>query len=251
MKKGIIIVFFILLITASILLVSANEIKDCRNDCINEKKINNGNCSSTYLSCKDSCNKTRVCLNTCYKEKANCLKIVNSNFVKCSKKCAYIGKNITCLNGKYKAGEVFLDKCQICECQYNSRVSCKKTDFCNFNEVLNDKNICESNNGLYQPLCNGPYFDIVCSGDNYCLCDGNNDYSCPENYYCLHNFSLSLTRRGYTIIGWKTLLGVQLGDIGICVKKPQLESCGNGICENILNENKEAETNLNCPEDCF
>jgi len=191
-----------------------------------------------------------VCLNKCNKEKINCLKLVNSDYSKCSKKCAYLGKNITCLGGKYNAGDVFLDSCQICECGYNSRVSCKKTDFCNFNEFLNDSSKCESNNGLFQQLCNGPYFDIVCSHDNYCLCSGFDNYSCPENYYCLHNFSLSLTRRGYTIAGWKTLLGVQLGDIGICVKKQQIDSCGNGVCENIVKPGKEAETFLNCPEDC-
>lgn len=231
-------------------MISANEIKDCKNECINEKKAGSLNCSSSFLSCKEDCTKNRTCSNNCHKEKTNCLKTVNSDYSKCSKKCINIGKNITCLNGKYKTGDVFLDKCQECVCGYNARVSCKKTDFCNFNEVLNDKNICETNNGLYQPLCNGPYFDIVCSQANFCLCNGLNNYTCPENYYCLHDFSLSLTRRGYTIAGWKTLLGFQLGDIGICVKKPILTSCGNGICENIVLSEKEAETSINCPEDC-
>lgn len=241
---------FILSVIVSIILISANEIRDCKTVCVSDKKLDKDNCSSLYSSCKDNCNKERLCMNSCVKEKTTCLKQASSNFLKCSKKCMYIGKNITCLNGKYNAGETFLEGCRVCECQYNSRVSCKKTDFCNFNEVLNDKTVCETNNGLYQQLCNGPYFDIVCSQSNFCLCDGNNNYSCPKNYYCLHDFSLSLTRRGYTIAGWKTLLGVQLGNIGICAKKPELLNCGNGICENILKENKEAETILNCPEDC-
>jgi hypothetical protein len=250
MKKGIIITGFILLIVLNVLLVSADEIKNCRNECTNEKKVNTLNCSLTYLSCKDSCNGNRASLNICSKEKTSCIKTVNSEFPKCSKKCSYLGKNINCLNGRYSAGDVFLDKCQECVCQYNSRVSCKKTDFCNFNDVLNDSKICSSNNGLYQQLCNGPYFDIVCSKSNFCLCDGNNLYTCPENYYCLHDFNPSLTRRGYTISGWKTLLGVNLGNIGICVKKPELELCGNGICDNVLITGKEAETKLNCPVDC-
>ena len=44
-------------ITASIFLVKASEIKDCRNDCTNEKKVNSENCSFAYLFCKEDCNK--------------------------------------------------------------------------------------------------------------------------------------------------------------------------------------------------
>ena len=250
MKKKIIAAVFVLLITISIVLVSASESNNCRKECTINQKLGNDNCSSNYKSCKDDCAKDRACIRLCSDEKKSCTKEVSSDFKDCSIKCKYIGKNITCLSGKYNAGEVFLEGCQICECQYNSRVSCKKTDFCNFNEVLSDQNKCESNSGLFQPLCNGPYFDIVCSQANFCLCDGNNNYTCPENYYCLHDFSLSLTRRGYTISGWKTLLGFNIGNIGVCVKQPVLDNCGNGICENIVISEKEAETILNCPTDC-
>jgi len=253
MKRNIIYIVIALIFFSSIISISAlntGEIKTCKADCNSNKLTIVENCSNIYLLCKNNCNKNRGCMNNCSNIQKVCIASVNTYFSKCSKKCAYVGKNITCNNGKYNAGDVFLDKCQICECGYNSKVSCKKTDFCNFNDILNDRNTCQSSNGLFQQLCNGPYFDIVCSKDSFCLCNGVNDYNCPNNYYCLHNFSLSLTRRGYTIAGWKTLLGVHLGDIGICVKKPQLESCGNGICDNLILPGKEAETSLNCPEDC-
>lgn len=252
MKKGsmlkICVFLFILLLSFS-LVNAANENKICKKECTNNRLLDNQNCQSEYESCRKECINNRKCINSCYNEKKECQKETSSSYLKCSKKCSFLGKNITCW-GKYNAGDSFLSGCQICECKYNSRISCKKTNFCNFKEVLDDKNTCETNNGLYQQLCNGPYFDIVCSQANFCLCDGSNKYNCPENYYCLHDFSLSLTRRGFTILGWKTLLGAPLGDIGICVKKPVLESCGNGICDNIVSEGKEAETILNCPIDC-
>jgi len=250
MKKKIIIMLFILAVSFSIVLVSASQASDCRKECSSIKKIDRSNCLSDYKLCKDDCAKDRTCKKLCSNEKKSCTKEVSLDYKDCSKKCKYLGKNITCLDGKYKGGESFLDGCQICECKYNSRVSCKKTDFCNFNEVLDDEPVCSSNNGLYQQLCNGPYFDIVCSKDNFCLCSGDNEYSCPENYYCLHEFSPGLTRSRYTLKGWKTLLGASLGDIGVCVKKPVLETCGNGICENVITSGKDAETFLNCPEDC-
>jgi hypothetical protein len=249
MKKGIITII-ILTFIASIFIASASETGNCRNECAGIKNIQINNCSLSYSTCKENCNIKRVCANKCYNDEKTCTNIVNSDFLRCSKKCSYLGKNITCLGGKYNAGDIFLDSCQICECGYNSRLSCKKTDFCNFNEILNDSGKCISSNGLFQPLCNGVYYDIVCSKANFCLCDGTNNYTCSADYYCLHNFNPSLTRRGYTVSGWKTLLGFKLGNIGICVKKPELPLCGNGVCDNIISDNNSGETSLNCPQDC-
>ncbi len=250
MKKRIaLLIIGLLIATSLIFLASASESRICKNECNNIKNLDKKDCHSNYESCKEECT-DRKCIRLCYNENKNCSKEVNSEYLKCQKKCKYINKNITCMNGKYKAGETFLQGCEICECNYKKRISCKKTDFCNFKDVLNDKNICETNNGLYQQLCNGPYFDIVCSQSSFCLCDGDNNYNCPDEYVCIHNFNPSLTRRGYTITGWKDLLGFSLGDIGICAKKPVLESCGNGICENVVIEGEDAESPVNCPMDC-
>ena len=256
MGKGIIILLglFTVILFISISFVFAisttNQklISQCKKDCVNNEKTSKDSCNFNYTACLIGCSNNKECSYECNLEKNNCIGRVVFIFANCAKNCNFMFSNITC--GNHSLGEIFNQNCSICRCEINSKVTCKKTDFCNYNKVLRNQDQCVSNNGLYQPLCNGPYFDIVCSKDNFCLCDGEGNYTCPENYTCLHDFSLSLTRRGYTIAGWKTLLGVQLGNIGICVKKPLLESCGNGVCENKLMEGKEAETRLNCPIDC-
>lgn len=247
---------YLILISAVVLVflissVFALSVRDCKKECSFDKNQNTFENNNNFNLCKENCApKDRKCITNCSNEKRSAIKTVNQNFSKCNKKCSYVGKNITCLNGKYAAGEVFLNACEKCECGYNSKISCTKTDFCNFNASIS-KNYCESNNGFYNSLCNGPYFDIVCSKDLFCLCDGVGNYSCASDYSCLHSFSLSLTRRSYTIPGWKNLLGKPLGDIGICVKKPILLNCGNGICENKVVDGKDAESSINCPEDCI
>ena len=181
----------------------------------------------------------------------SCFRFLNSDFLDCQKYCAFKDKNITCENGKYLLGETVAIGCRICKCKDNGKLSCKKTDFCNFQDISTNKDECMMSGGLYQQLCNGPYFDIVCSKDHFCLCEGINNYSCAPGYKCLKEFSNSLTRKSNTIPGWKTLLGFSLGDIGICTKVPELINCGNGICENKICKNcPEPETSYNCPEDC-
>lgn len=255
-----------------------SNFNDCKNEC---KNISN-NCLSThkeeYNSCKSKCdlqnskekskclsiclrtftiNKkscdSKLCISSCDSNKKSCSDETDFRFSDCSNNCKYavLNNNITCENGKYNAGETFLLGCDICKCKYDSTISCKKTLFCNFNDLTLEKNKCVSNGGFYQQLCNGPYFDIVCSQNAFCQCDGNSNYSCPEGYACIHNFTSSLTRKSQTISGWKTLLGFELGDIGLCAKKPALESCGNGICENkFLDNGNSPETSYNCPKDC-
>lgn len=231
------------------------EYDSCKNVCLlknsQEKSKCNSDCLRTYVINKKDCD-SRSCISSCNSNKKSCDDELFFRFSDCSNNCRYVILNngITCENGKYNAGESFLDGCNICKCNFDSKIDCKKTLFCNFKDLTIEKNKCISNGGFYQQLCNGPYFDIVCSQDAFCQCDGNSNYSCPDGYVCVHNFTSSLTRKSQTIAGWKTLLGFELGDIGICGKKPILESCGNGICENKFLDNKNPETRYNCPEDC-
>ena len=228
----------------------------CKNKCYlknsQEKSMCLSNCLRMFTFEKKSCD-SKSCLSSCNSNKKSCSSEVDFRFLDCSYNCKYavLNNSITCESGKYNAGETFLDGCNICKCKFDSKINCKKTLFCNFKDLTLEKSKCASNGGFYQQLCNGPYFDIVCSQDAFCQCDGNSNYSCPEDYVCIHNFTSSLTRKFQTIAGWKTLLGFELGDIGICGKKPTLESCGNGICENkFLNNGNNPETSYNCPEDC-
>lgn len=221
MKKiNFLLILLILLIgTSNIIALSEKEsIILCKQECRINEKSSIDLCNKDFKSCKNNCSKKdKDCLYECYIEKKGCLDKINFKFSDCSKNCIYLSKNITC--GNRILGEIFFEGCDLCRCEYNKKINCKKTDFCNYDKVLRNKTQCISNKGLYQQLCNGPYFDIVCSKDNFCLCEGDNNYSCPEEYTCLHEFSLSLTRRGYTLPGWKTLLGKPLGNIGICAKK--------------------------------
>ncbi|MEM0465346.1 MAG: hypothetical protein QXW97_01440 [Candidatus Pacearchaeota archaeon] len=263
MKKRKKIIVIISLLTFLILVIpiinsSLNEdkeIKDCKNYCFLNKKKGIAEINSNYKECCKSCDgkEKQKCMFSCKDKQSYLLKKLEFIYENCEKNCLYKIKNsnLTCMNGTYKLGEIFLDDCNICRCEIDSKIKCRKTPFCNFEDITINKTICEKNNGLFQQLCNGPYFDIVCSKYNFCLCDGNNNYSCPENYTCIKNFTLSITRKGNTILGWKTLLGKNLGDIGICAKNPELKKCGNNICENKISRyNDISETNLNCPIDC-
>lgn len=253
MKKGLVLSYLlIILLIPSILGIS---VKECKSDCYFNQTLILNNCSNIYSACNHDCSfnitvSQRKCKANCYSSYKSCIKGSDSVFSSCLKYCNYVNKNITCENGKYKLGETFLDKCNVCRCEYNKKTVCQKTQFCNYDPPNLNQTLCEKNNGLYQQLCNGPYFDIVCSKDAFCLCDGNMDYSCPLGYYCLHEFSSLLTRKYQTIPGYKTLLGYSLGNVGICVQKPVLKDCGNGICENKIIVNTIAETIYNCPIDC-
>lgn len=231
------------------------EYNSCKSKCSlknsQEKSICSSDCLKTFIVDKKECD-IKFCISSCNSNKKSCSDETNFRFLDCPYNCKYavMNSSITCENGKYNAGDTFLDKCNICKCGFDSKIDCKKTLFCNFKDMTIEKSKCVSNGGFYQELCNGPYFDIVCSQDSFCQCDGNSNYACPEDYVCVHNFTSSLTRKSQTIAGWKTLLGFELGDIGICGKKPSLESCGNGICENKFLNNNNPETSYNCPEDC-
>jgi hypothetical protein len=253
------------------------------NECRNEFSTNRNECKSKYKSCIEeqktilescivTCENDRSCVRTCKKEYTKnkrhecnrsecrrnsstsyreCRTDTISNYKSCSQGCQFTAfeKNITCLDGIYKAGDEFLEGCNSCTCKFTGEISCKKTKFCNFNNVKVDPEHCLASGGLFQGLCRGPYFGIGCSQKNYCLCEGINNYSCPSNHTCVTDFIPPRIKAG-SIPGWKTLLGAPLGNIGICAVDPLLENCGNGICENILNGNVIAETVANCPIDC-
>lgn len=96
--------------------------------------------------------------------------------------------------------------------------SCKSLCINNQNDFSINESECQDSGGLYQEICNGPYFDIVCSKEKFCICGGNFNYTCPGNYQCIMDFA-SPNKRLFTVEGWKTFLGVKLGNIGLCGKK--------------------------------
>jgi hypothetical protein len=258
-------ILVLILVNLNLILAMSSEqrlINECkRESTINQREANNL-CNNEFKECINSCSeisyylRKRECNSFCSLEKKDCSDKIKFQFSSCSRDCRLkiSSVNISCENGKYLIGDMFLKDCEVCKCNYDSKISCKKTNFCNFKSVRIDKEYCEENNGKYLALCNGPYFDIICSKASFCLCEGLNNYSCPEDYACIKQFNINLNvRKSETIPGWKTLIGQTLGDVGICAKKPDLANCGNGICEDIVCMSLDcpnAETKLNCPEDC-
>lgn len=190
---------------------------------------------------KDQCTIV-ACRTICYEQKKSCSNTARQEYIDCNSACSAKSK-VTCSNG-YSAGTAFLDGCQSCECRADARISCTKSGTCNLFVNVAE----EQCTGLYQRLCKGPYFRLRCSTDSYCQCDGDAGYSCPEGYYCIHDFNIKIPP---TIGGYRSAVGIPLGDIGICAKVPVLANCGNSICENIVCENcPDAESSINCPQDC-
>lgn len=257
MKKilvsGILIVFLISF-AAAISFTSSDKhaINECKKNCTFEKKYEIKECNSIYRECRQDCN-DHQCHKTCSDERKNCIKEKKENSRQCIQSCPYIILNIsiTCSynNQTYNAGERFLYECDTCQCSYNGIVQCRQSPACNFNNFTISREYCESNNGFYYQLCTGPYFGIKCTQNYFCMCNGNNNYSCPNDYVCITNFKFEEVQSRNPL--WKDLLGNKLGNIGICAKKPFIITCGNNICDNILNNQSTAETSLNCPEDCL
>ncbi len=214
-------VFALMLVLLLLPLITAatqeerNQYQLCRSNCLDDKKISQDLCKSDFSECKTLCISNRTCSSNCVKERINCLKQANSEHVSCQKQCkAIIAPK--CLDGTYNLGDTFTSGCQICECKANGKISCKKDAFCNKNASVSESS-CLQAGGLYSPLCNGPYFDLLCTQQNFCLCEGTNNYSCPLNYECMKSF-VSPNKRTHTINGWKDVIGLSLGDIGICVQ---------------------------------
>lgn len=77
---------------------------------------------------------------------------------------------------------------------------------------------CEAGGGLFSPLCNGPYFGLVCSQQRFCICNGSAEHSCPSDYVCQTDFNIP-NRKAHNVEGWMTSNGLPLGDIGLCAKE--------------------------------
>ena len=271
MKKGILFAgfIFILILVSGVL---SMDYKECSKDCIKDTQAKTNECNSKLIICSEnsnthlnSCsslnskNKTQCLkdarneLTKCKNDKKACLKDIDNSISKCKKKCLYIGKNITCEKGKYNAGDVFLKDCNKCECNFNGKTSCKTTEYCNFNDLSISKEKCEASSGLYQKLCAGSIMSTKCTIGTYCQCGGKLNLTCPGDYTCLYDFYLNKHRSGQFAQEWVRLAEYKkMGNIGICVKKPVISSCGNGICESTCKEDNCAlsETKYNCPEDC-
>ncbi|MBR9704436.1 hypothetical protein GOV12_03435 [Candidatus Pacearchaeota archaeon] len=263
MKYKLLILTFIIVILSTNLILALTseerkEIRDCKKESYLAKKNFYKEIRDEYKECRNECKELeryerRDCRKACSNEKKLKYNVIKIKFQRYSSYCRYqiTNPDIKCENGTYNIGDTFLQDCEICKCNQKGELSCKKTPYCNYNQLNQNQDECESAGGFFHEICNGPYFDIICSKSKYCICEGSNNYECPNNQTCIKDFSVSFYRRGNTIPGQTDRLGNNLGDIGICAKNPQLESCGNGFCENLLQSDQLiAETKFNCPIDC-
>lgn len=209
-------IIFSLPLLSALSFADNHDVASCKKDCITVKKLSLEICNTAYTQCRNIC-ENNSCRSICSQQKLNCVKNSSSSFLVCRKACNDINIFEGCLNNTYKKGEPFVNGCDKCVCNINKKVSCVRDAYCNKNVSIGMEE-CTQAGGLYQGICNGPYFDVFCSRQKLCICQGNSNYTCPSNYQCLTDFVSPNKRISHTIAGWRDLLGKPLGDIGICAK---------------------------------
>lgn len=214
-KRNFIVALFLVLVlfATGVLAADNSETAQCRNDCVVARDGGLNFCALEFSDCKASCSGS-VCARECSRNYNLCKKNFVSDYKMCTKLC--LGADLRCLNGTFERNEKFAQGCDVCKCNAQGKITCSREPFCNRNVTISSTS-CAQGGGFFERICNGPYFDIVCSQKKYCICAGNAGYSCPADYDCLMDF-VSPNKRSHTIDGWKTLLGVPLGEIGVCVK---------------------------------
>jgi len=210
--KWILVCFFIAVFLATIV-IAQRVVKDCRKDCSQERRNETRICNSEYKECRI----------VCMEEKKACLNEVKQNYTDCRNNCSERG----CVRACSKEMRAEKKECSKSECLKecrNIKNDCKGEAKETYNECrslceISPYEVSETECEFYHEICNGPYFDIICSKDKFCICDGDAGYSCPENYTCNHDIEEFLPRKIHTIQGYRDLLGNDLGDIGVCQKE--------------------------------
>lgn len=233
MKKGEKFIFLgIVLIIAllSVSMISAlsprKPVIDCNKKCTSERTAMTKICNSEHKSCREICNSEKescldiieqtfdLCRGSCYNSSSNskdreCNRLCSFARIELKKTCA----KQDCLNECRTEKKTCNDNIK------NSTANCKAACEAESAGLITNKEECESSGGLFYKLCNGPYFDIVCTQDEFCICSGKSNYTCPQNYICDKKIKDFLPRKTNTISGYRDLSGNLLGDIGVCRKE--------------------------------
>jgi len=149
--------------------------------------------------CKQDCRANRVL------DKIEC----KASYEECREDCRGYSCRRTCTQEKNLCLKEANDDYKVCQ------DICKHGLF----DFSISQDSCTEAGGFYESLCNGPYFGVVCTQTKFCMCKGNEDYSCPVNYSCVKNFKTAYMQY-YSVEGWVNLLGQPLGNIGLCAKNP-------------------------------
>ncbi|OGJ20865.1 hypothetical protein A3K73_05995 [Candidatus Pacearchaeota archaeon RBG_13_36_9] len=192
------------------------QVSGCKANCTsisrNETKI----CNEDYKACRTECREEKkACLDETQQKFHSCLGNCSSRW--CSRDCS---KQRIIERKECGKSECLLDCRNIRDnCTESAKANfsaCK--DLCELSPFEISEEDCENASGFFYKLCNGPYFDIVCSKESYCICDGKTNYTCPENYTCNKDIEEFLPRKAQAPEVYKDLLGNDLGNIGICKK---------------------------------
>lgn len=238
-KKHLITLTFLILI--NLVLISAiNDIRECRNDCQQEKRNEIRQCNTGYNECKSICindkrecylqakNSSVSCRQECLdiddrKNKSLCLRQCSGEYRESVKSCSqeYRQCSDSCKEEKNNATWEYKQTYDSCinQCTFNDEEQTKSEINYEVDELL-----CNNSGGFYQQLCKGPFFGIVCSKEKYCQCQGFGNYTCPQNYECVLDHNIVVKGRGHSIPGWRNLLGQDLGPIGLCGINPDNQS---------------------------
>jgi hypothetical protein len=229
MKVAFVVFIFVLLFSGSVFALSdSRQVSSCLRDCNLVSNIEKRDCSDIHGNCRLDCAQE---LSSCKVEaaseyvgcKSECSGLDREEKRICMRECSndFRDSRVACSSGAQQCRSECKDEKTICEdsvaedllqCRMACEVESIEEEF-NFEVSEND---CSQAGGFYQQLCKGVYFGIVCSQHSYCHCDGFNEYSCPEDYYCEKDFGITVRGRGQSLPGWKSLLGQDLGDVGLC-----------------------------------
>lgn len=150
--------------------------------------------NEAVYQCKKDCNLgLREDIETC-----------NLEFKDCKQECNSLECKIDCYKEKNDCRKMAKEENKMCK------------NFCSLGEFYVERDLCLNSGGSYQQLCNGNYFDLRCSKEYYCVCNGNLNYSCPLNHFCAGDFSVKNISTIET--SWKNPVGIPMGDIGICMR---------------------------------
>ncbi len=192
------------------------QVSGCKTNCSSISRNAIKICNDDYKACRIKCNE----------EKKACLDATQQKFHSCLENCSSRWCSRDCTKQRIKERK----ECSKSECLLDcrdKRGNCTETAKANFSSCKESCEVspfeiteeeCENASGFFYRLCNGPYFDIVCSKESYCICDGKANYTCPMNYTCNHDIEEFLPRKTQAPEVYKDLIGHNLGDIGICEK---------------------------------
>ena len=222
-KNKVIIISLLIVLTISSVLAFSNTqaIRECKRDALNERRAEQKECTDNNKECQISCNQ----------EKKNCLQQATQEYRNCFQECNDRECKRTCSkNQVVEKKQCYSNQCSK-ECRDNFNTCNKgtkeryeeKRENCEISPFQIEREDCENAGGFYHEICNGPYFDIICSPQKFCICEGDSEYTCPENYTCNKNIKNFLPRARNTIQGYKDFLGNDLGKIGVCEKQEQKE----------------------------